>query len=309
MRLNAQHPSFTLDVDVDVTAPEKIGVVGPNGSGKSTLLEQWFKQRRKNNNPAVLLTQRALCFPHLNVRDNIAFAFEAHGASRTDARAQADRSLDELGLDQLANLYPAQLSGGQQQRVALQRALVTKPSTLLLDEPLVSLDVVAARSYRQHLLHRGGHDTEFLIATHDPSDLLELVDRVWVLEDGALVADMRIEEFFLRPPNAFSAQLVDQNRVRIFAEGHKEEIAWFEPRAGRLTKHVSEVPENSFHSQGIVRHVDWHPHCMRVWIELTAGVDQTVWIEMEVGGAVSWQRGDPCIFFVPREHIVLSENG
>jgi molybdate transport system ATP-binding protein len=130
-------------------------------------------------------------FPHLTVRQNVAFAL--HGGWRNPApHVQAPavaRWLDEFGLTPLADVRPDRLSGGQRQRVALARALVGEPRALLLDEPLAALDAPLRRRLRAELARwteRLGLLT--LLVTHDDEDLAELADAVVRVEDGRVVA-------------------------------------------------------------------------------------------------------------------------
>ena len=152
--------TFTLGVSLTVAPGEVLGVLGPNGAGKTTLLRAlagltavtegsirlgdtvlddaatgtFVPAERR---PVGVVFQNYRLFPHLGVRDNVAFSSRSRGASRRDARRHADRYLHQLDLSALASRKPAQLSGGQAQRVALARALAADPGLLLLDEPLV----------------------------------------------------------------------------------------------------------------------------------------------------------------------------
>src|SRR6185436_4403999 len=120
-------------------------------------------------------------FPHLDVRDNVAYAPRVRGAGRRQARAAADTWLERFGLTDLASRRPHEISGGQAQKVALARALAADPSLLLLDEPLSALDARTRLEVRAQLRD---HLTQFagpvLIITHDPLEAMIMADRLLV---------------------------------------------------------------------------------------------------------------------------------
>ena len=215
MRFTTSGKGFGLEVELPVASHERIGIVGPNGAGKSTLLAQWLRLNASDSaHPAtVLLQQRSLCFPHLTVIENVAFPMRSRGQSRTQARTAARELLASVKLDDLAERYPSALSGGQRQQVALLRALATGASTVLLDEPLAGLDVRAAHEYRELLGSLGNRIQQLVLVSHDPRDLLRLVDRIIVLDGGKLVADLPIQDLFSNPPDEFTAVLVG-NKLR-----------------------------------------------------------------------------------------------
>lgn len=240
MRLTTHHRRFELDVDFTLNTRERIAIVGPNAAGKSTLLAAWLAAEtvRGEHPSTVLLEQNALCFPHMSAAENIAFSLQANGASRLQAQSRAQELLADAQLEAIADSLPEALSGGQQQRVALLRALATGASTVLLDEPLAGLDVRAAREYRSMLLHHSDAIERLVVVTHDAIDVRQLATRVLVLENGGLAADCSVEQFFQTPPNPFSAQLVDTNRVVL-----GNQVAWFTPASATLTA-VTEDPES-----------------------------------------------------------------
>jgi molybdate transport system ATP-binding protein len=212
---------------------EVLAVLGPNGAGKSTLLRAvagleplvdgsvtvggrvWCDDRTDlppERRAAGVVFQDYRLFPHLDVRDNVAFASRAAGTSRARARDDASGWLDRLGLADLARRRPAQLSGGQAQRVALARALSTRPQVLLLDEPMAALDAgarVEVRGFlRQHLADFSG---PVLLVTHDPLEAMVLADRLLVLEGGRVVQQGTPADVARHPASPYVARLVGLN--------------------------------------------------------------------------------------------------
>ena len=227
--------TFTLDVSLTAAPGEVLGVLGPNGAGKTTLLRAlagltavdegsirlgttvlddaatgtFLPPERR---PVGLVFQDYRLFPHLPVRDNVAFASRSRGASRRDARRHADRYLAQLDLTALASRKPAQLSGGQAQRVALARALAAEPGLLLLDEPLAALDARTRLDVRTELRrHLATFAGPILLVTHDPLEAMVMTDRLVVIEDGRVVQQGTPAEVAQRPATQYVARLVGLN--------------------------------------------------------------------------------------------------
>ncbi|MBU1823003.1 MAG: ATP-binding cassette domain-containing protein [Bacteroidetes bacterium] len=194
-----------MDVALPLEAGTITALTGPSGAGKTTLLrliaglirpqngritvdgKVWLDTGQRIFVPpqvrqAGMVFQDYALFPHLTVRQNIAF-----GLDKGDDPARVDELLQAVELTQLAQQKPHQLSGGQQQRVALARALVRRPQVLLLDEPLSALD----RSMRQRLqdfilkLHQQ-YALTILLVTHDLAEIFRLADRVVELDNGKI---------------------------------------------------------------------------------------------------------------------------
>ncbi len=194
------------DVDLDVAAGEMVAVLGPSGSGKTTLLRiaaglqaptagdvsidgRSVRDVPPEQRDLTVMFQRPHLFPHLDVRDNVAFADRLRGLSRARSREAAQRYLDLVHLGDLARRRPRQLSGGQEQRVALARALAANRRVMLLDEPFSSLDAGLRRS--MHVLLgevRAALAPTVVMVTHDLEEA-GLAERVAVLVDG------RVEQF------------------------------------------------------------------------------------------------------------------
>lgn len=192
-------------VTVDVDEGEFISIVGASGCGKSTFLRLLLAQERPSRGeiridgaeparePGLdrgIVFQRYSVFPHMTVRDNIVAgeSFRSgwgrfFGEKSRVARDRADRTLARIGLDHVADNYPATLSGGMQQRLAIAQALAAKPRVLLLDEPFGALDPgtrVSMHDFLQDLRAETGM-TVFMV-THDLEEAFKLGDRVLVFD-------------------------------------------------------------------------------------------------------------------------------
>ena len=240
--------AFRLAADLQVGDGEVVALLGPNGAGKSTLLRALAGLlpiqagrvtlagrvledpgrgiRRPSAERAVgMVFQDHLLFPHLTVRENVAFGLRARRVAPREARARADRVLGRLGMAQLGGRRPAELSGGQAQRVALARALVTDPAMLLLDEPLAALDVETRQQVRRELRrHLARFPGPVLVVTHDPLEAVVLAGRLVVLEGGRVVQDASPDEVVSRPGSPWIAQLVGTNLLQGRSSGTRVEL-------------------------------------------------------------------------------------
>lgn len=231
--MTARVGRLLVDAEVD-TGSGTLVLVGPNGAGKSSLLSFLLgvlpiEHGRVTVGETVLLDTAAAVdvpveyrrlgyvpqdyalFPHLSVRQNVAFAL-ASAPSRLHRRARAhrvDAVLHDLGLEALGDRRPWRLSGGEQQRVALARALSVCPRALLLDEPLAALDVRSRAEVRGFLaayLRKLGLPT--IVVTHDAADARELGHRIAVLEAGKITQTGSWEELCAGPASRFVEDFV-----------------------------------------------------------------------------------------------------
>lgn len=224
-----------LDVKLHIPAGHTVAVLGPNGAGKSTLmnmlsglLQPTSGSIRVGDRELVgprtyvpphkrgiaMLSQQGMLFPHLTVKQNVAFAPAAAHLPRAEVRSRTTRWLDAVDAAELADRKPAQLSGGQSQRVALARALAADPDLLLLDEPFSALDVDVVhrvRSMLRRILQDRTRTT--LLVTHDVADAVTLADSAIILGEGKVVAQGPVRELLASPANQFAAQLAGLNLI------------------------------------------------------------------------------------------------
>jgi molybdate transport system ATP-binding protein len=202
----------TLSLDVSLRLGCEIGVVfGPSGAGKTTLLRLisglttpeagrvclggtiLFDAERRINQPLRrrrigMIFQDDLLFPHLNVAANIRFGLK--GWERDRARARLAEVASLCGVERLMERMPATLSGGERQRVGLARALAPRPGLLLCDEPVSALDLANRHALLEHLRAvQRALDIPMLYVTHSPAEAIALGTRLFLLEQGRIVAD------------------------------------------------------------------------------------------------------------------------
>jgi putative spermidine/putrescine transport system ATP-binding protein len=161
-----------------------------------------------------MMFQSYALFPHLTVRDNIAFALRVRGMPKAERYARADDMMAKVRLTELANRLPAQLSGGQQQRVALARAAITEPRVLLLDEPLSALDEQLRVQMRQEL-RRMQRDLgiTFIHVTHTQLEAIALADMVVVMEKGKIKQAGSAREVYAAPTDRYVAEFLGGQNV------------------------------------------------------------------------------------------------
>jgi molybdate transport system ATP-binding protein len=232
---SVERGSFRLSLELTVAPGEVLGVLGPNGAGKTTLLRTLAGLNAltdghigldgetvddvaggcfvaPEHRPVGFVFQNYRLFPHLSVRDNVAFAPRSRSRGRRESREIADRWLGRLGLSELAARKPRELSGGQQQRVALARALAADPDLLLLDEPLAALDARTKLEVRAELRrHLADFAGATVLVTHDPLEAMIMADRLLVIENGQIVQQGTPAEVARRPATQYVARLVGLN--------------------------------------------------------------------------------------------------
>jgi len=202
VRIRNLKRTFTLKgvlngVDLDIAPGEFVALLGRSGSGKSTLLRALagIDHEAEGTGEIALPPRLAVIFqdarllPWLRVLDNVTLGLPRRALGR------AMQALEEVGLAGRERSWPHELSGGEQQRVALARALVREPALLLADEPFGALDALT-RIQMHALLRRLSerHRPAILLVTHDIDEAISLADRIVMLDDGRLVADLRVKD-------------------------------------------------------------------------------------------------------------------
>ncbi|WP_200210350.1 ABC transporter ATP-binding protein [Micromonospora coerulea] len=220
-------------LDLEIADGEFFALLGPSGCGKTTLLRTIaglelasggtvrIGERAVTNLPpgqrdVAMVFQDYALFPHMTVRDNIAYPLRIKKVGKAARQDKAAATADELGLSTLLDRRPGQLSGGQQQRVALARAMACHPKVFLLDEPLSNLDArlrLEARTFLKRLQRELGVTTVFV--THDQAEALALADRIAVMEGGRIRQVGTPTEVFRRPANTFVAGFIGSTPMNL----------------------------------------------------------------------------------------------
>ena len=212
-------------------------LLGPSGCGKSSTLRMIAGHEGVSDGAVTLggrdishlppakrgtamMFQNYALFPHLSVRDNVAFSLRMQGVDAAARHKRAGEMLDLVDMDKLADRLPAQLSGGQQQRAALARALITQPDVLLLDEPLSALDPflrIRMRAELKRLQRELG--ITFLHVTHGQDEALALADEIVVMNDAKIAQAGQTRSVFEKPKTAFVAKFLGSHNVIAMPEG------------------------------------------------------------------------------------------
>ncbi|HTU56655.1 MAG TPA: ABC transporter ATP-binding protein [Acetobacteraceae bacterium] len=209
------------EATLSLSEGEFVALLGPSGCGKTTLLrivaglesasaghvrigERDVTELPPRARGLAMVFQSHAVFPHMTVRENIAFGLAMAHAPAARVERQVARTAALLHIEALLSRYPAQLSGGQRQRVAVARALAVEPSVLLMDEPLSSLDALLRLEMRAELksvLREAGTTT--LYVTHDQTEAMGLADRIAVMQEGRIVQVAAPMEVYRHPANIF----------------------------------------------------------------------------------------------------------
>ena len=238
------------DVSMTVARGEFVTLLGPSGCGKTTILRMvaGFEQPTGGvitvggapvagvppyRRPIGIVFQNLALFPHMTVDGNIAFGLEVMKIPRSEIRSRVDDALALIGLSGLGARRVHEISGGQRQRVALARALVTRPTVLLLDEPLGALDLKIRRQLQIELKRiQKQVGTTFVFVTHDQEEALTMSDRIAVMNGGRVEQIGTPQEIYNRPATPFVARFIGDTNLmpgRIVAV-----------RAGRATVALTE---------------------------------------------------------------------
>ncbi|HET7730130.1 MAG TPA: ABC transporter ATP-binding protein [Usitatibacter sp.] len=229
-------PVTSVDgIDLAVEPGEFICLLGPSGCGKTTTLRMiagfiepdggevrvsgkvisrvGMSTPPERRNMGMIFQSYAV-WPHMTLRDNVAYGLKMRGVPAEEKRRRTDAMLAATKLDALADRYPSELSGGQQQRVALARALAPNPEILLLDEPLSNLDANLRGDMRIEIrrLHDEFHNTSIYV-THDQLEAMTMADRIVVMNHGRIEQIGTPEDVYDRPNSKFVAKFIGGSNV------------------------------------------------------------------------------------------------
>jgi putrescine transport system ATP-binding protein len=213
-------------LSLDIRTGEFFALLGPSGCGKTTLLRmlagfetpdegrillkgQDIAQVLPHQRPVNMMFQNYALFPHLSVRDNIAFGLKRAGMTRADIATRVAEMVALVRLEGLETRKPDQLSGGQRQRVALARSLARRPEILLLDEPLAALDKKLRESTQVELMElQRCLGTTFIIVTHDQDEAMTMAGRIGVMDAGRLGQVGTPRELYETPASRWIAEFI-----------------------------------------------------------------------------------------------------
>ena len=218
-------------ISLDVDKGEWFSFLGPSGCGKTTCLRMigglteptegriYLNGREityapPNRRNMAMVFQNYALFPHMSVRDNIAFGLKMKKVKTTKINDEVTRTLELVGLPGYENRSPKQLSGGEQQRVALARSIVTEPEVILFDEPLSNLDAKLRIRMRVELLQlQEKLGVTAIYVTHDQSEALAMSDRVAIMRDGSVVQIGVPQEIYENPSTPFVADFIGRANI------------------------------------------------------------------------------------------------
>jgi spermidine/putrescine ABC transporter ATP-binding subunit len=220
----ALHPT-----DLEIAAGEFFCLLGPSGCGKTTTLnlvggfvnpssgeirigDQRVDRLPPHRRSVNTVFQSYALFPHMTVRKNVGFGLKMAKVASSESAARVEEALALVGLDTFGERLPSQLSGGQQQRVAVARALVNRPTVLLLDEPLGALDLKLRKRLQVELsqIHRDV-GTTFVYVTHDQEEAMSMATRIAVMNNGRIAQVGTPADIYHRPATQFVADFIGES--------------------------------------------------------------------------------------------------
>jgi putative spermidine/putrescine transport system ATP-binding protein len=217
--------------DIQVREGEFLTLLGPSGSGKTTLLQMISGLVPASSGQMLidgqdatfiapgkrgigLVFQSYALFPHMSVRDNVAYGLRMRKYAKAQVNQAVDDALQMVRMQDFAHRYPNELSGGQQQRIALARCFAYRPSIILLDEPLGALD----KNLREHMqleirrMHKELGAT-FIYVTHDQEEALTLSDRICLMNQSRVEQLATPQELYDRPATRFAAEFIGHSNL------------------------------------------------------------------------------------------------
>ncbi len=221
-------------IGFDIADGEFVVLVGPSGCGKSTLLrmlagleditggeilidDKVVNDLESKDRDIAMVFQSYALYPHMTVRDNMAFSLKLRKADQAMTNQRVDNAARILNLGPLLDRFPKELSGGQRQRVAMGRAIVRDPKVFLFDEPLSNLDAKLRVAMRAEIkaLHQRLKTTTVYV-THDQIEAMTMADRIVVMHDGIIEQIGTPLELYDRPGNLFVAQFIGSPSMNVF---------------------------------------------------------------------------------------------
>ena len=219
------------NIDLYVRKGEFVTFLGPSGCGKTTTLRmiagfdkptsgkillngKEISDLPPNKRPINTVFQRYALFPHLNVKDNVAFGLKLKKLDKNVISEKVEKALKMVDLEGFEKRSISTLSGGQQQRVAIARALVNEPEILLLDEPLGALDLKMRKDMQLELKEM--HDKlgiTFIYVTHDQEEALTMSDTIVIMKDGVIQQIGKPTDIYNEPKNAFVADFIGDSNI------------------------------------------------------------------------------------------------
>lgn len=286
------------NADIEIPDGEFFSMLGPSGSGKTTCLRMIAGFDRPTSGSIFLYGQDVsdlppyqrnvntvfqdyALFPHMTVRDNIAYGLMIKGVPKKERYSQVDEILDLVRLPGFGHRKPSQLSGGQRQRVALARALINHPKVLLLDEPLGALDLKLRQQMQVELKsiqQRVG--ITFIFVTHDQEEALTMSDRIAVFNEGKIEQVGAPSDVYERPASPFVAGFVGTSNL-VSGEVAKritgsEQMFSVRPEKIHLGLAEDKPEKDMLTIDGVVRDVVYLGLFTRYLVEIEEGNDLVV---------------------------------
>jgi len=279
-------------IDLKIPPGTYCCLLGPSGCGKTSTLRMIagheeisdgvlrIGNRQVEDEPpakrgTALMFQSYALFPHLDCVDNVAFSLKMKGVSKDERRKQARDMLAVVHMDRYADRLPAQLSGGQQQRVALARALITKPSVLLLDEPLSALDPFLRDRMREELkrlqLELG---ITFIHVTHSQAEAMALADLAVIMSDGRIEQAASPRHVFNAPRTAFVARFIGGHNVVRIEDG--SEVAVRTDRIALAPAEDEALRADGGSVSAVVRSLEYHGTTVHLRLDTAVADDFAV---------------------------------
>lgn len=255
------------NVSIDVESGAFVTLLGPSGCGKTTLLNvisgfltptsgnviidgKDVTQVRPEKRDTAMCFQSYALFPHLSVKDNMAFGPRQAGVEKGIVEQRVGDMIEQLGLSDHAGKLPNALSGGQQQRVALGRALAVAPGVILFDEPLSNLDAKLRDQVRAEIRAlQQEHGFTAVYVTHDQSEALALSDKVFLMNQGKVEQEGTPSDIYFKPRTRFVADFIGAANI------HRGEI-----KAGKLVTPFGVLKTNLADSSSAT--VCWRPEAV-----------------------------------------------